>query len=93
MKELITSKQFTTFNEMHKALADKAPDKVALVCGSVTYTFAELDRAIDNDPEMKIDVETAERNYIRAAEKAYAEYLADPETISHEELMKEFGLE
>lgn len=48
MKELITSKQFTTFNEMHKALADKAPDKVALVCGSVTYTFAELDRAIDN---------------------------------------------
>ena len=30
---------------------------------------------------------------IRAAEKAYAEYLADPETISHEELMKEFGLE
>ena len=30
---------------------------------------------------------------IRAAEKAYAEYLADPVTISHEELMKEFGLE
>ena len=30
---------------------------------------------------------------IRAAEKAYAEYLADSETISHEELMKEFGLE
>lgn len=30
---------------------------------------------------------------IRAAERAYAEYLADPETISHEELMKEFGLQ
>ncbi len=30
---------------------------------------------------------------IRAAEKAYADYLADPVTISHEELMKEFGLE
>ena len=30
---------------------------------------------------------------IRAAEKAYAEYLADPVTISLEELMKEFGLE
>ena len=30
---------------------------------------------------------------IRAAEKAYAEYLADPVTISLDELMKEFGLE
>ncbi len=30
---------------------------------------------------------------IKAAEKAYAEYLVDPETISHEELMKEFGLQ
>ena len=29
---------------------------------------------------------------LRAAEKAYAEYLADPVTISHEEIMKEFGL-
>lgn len=29
---------------------------------------------------------------IRAAEKAYAEYLADPVTYSHEEIMKEFGL-
>lgn len=30
---------------------------------------------------------------IRAAEKAYAEYLANPVTYSHEEIMKEFGLE
>lgn len=30
---------------------------------------------------------------IRAGEKAYAEYLANPVTVSHEELMKEFGLE
>ena len=30
---------------------------------------------------------------IRAAERAYAEYLADPVTYSHEELMKEFGLQ
>ena len=29
---------------------------------------------------------------IRAAEKAYAEYLADPVTYSHDEIMKEFGL-
>ena len=29
---------------------------------------------------------------IRAAEKAYADYLADPVTYSHEEIMKEFGL-
>ena len=29
---------------------------------------------------------------VRAAEKAYAEYLADPVTFSHEEIMKEFGL-
>ena len=29
---------------------------------------------------------------VRAAEKAYAEYLADPVTYSHEEIMKEFGL-
>ena len=29
---------------------------------------------------------------IRAAEKAYAEYLANPVTYSHEEIMKEFGL-
>ena len=29
---------------------------------------------------------------IRAAEKAYAEYLADPVTYSHEEIMKELGL-
>ena len=29
---------------------------------------------------------------IRAAERAYAEYLADPVTYSHEEIMKEFGL-
>ena len=28
---------------------------------------------------------------IRAAEKAYAAYLADPVTTSHEEIMKEFG--
>ena len=27
-----------------------------------------------------------------AAEKAYAEYLADPVTYSHDEIMKEFGL-
>lgn len=30
---------------------------------------------------------------IHAAEKAYADYLADPETVSHEEIMKEFGLQ
>ena len=30
---------------------------------------------------------------LRAAEKAYAEYLANPVTYSHEEIMKEFGLE
>ncbi len=30
---------------------------------------------------------------IRAAEKAYAEYLANPVTYSHEEIMKEFGVE
>ena len=29
---------------------------------------------------------------VRAAEKAYAEYLADPVTYSHEEIMKAFGL-
>ena len=29
---------------------------------------------------------------IRAAEKAYAEYLADPVTYSHDEIMREFGL-
>jgi uncharacterized protein (DUF1778 family) len=29
---------------------------------------------------------------IRAAEKAYADYLVDPVTYSHEEIMKEFGL-
>lgn len=29
---------------------------------------------------------------VRAGEKAYAEYLADPVTFSHEEIMKEFGL-
>ena len=29
---------------------------------------------------------------LRAAEKAYAEYLADPVTYSHDEIMKEFGL-
>ena len=29
---------------------------------------------------------------VRAAEKAYAEYLADPVTYSHDEIMKEFGL-
>ena len=29
---------------------------------------------------------------IRAAEKAYADYLADPVTYSHEAIMKEFGL-
>ena len=29
---------------------------------------------------------------VRAAEKAYAEYLADPVTYSHEEIMREFGL-
>lgn len=28
----------------------------------------------------------------RAADQAYMEYLADPETISHEELMKELGI-
>lgn len=30
---------------------------------------------------------------LRAAEKARAEYLANPVTYSHEELMKEFGIE
>lgn len=30
---------------------------------------------------------------IRAAEKAYAEYLADPTTISHEEMGRLLGLE
>lgn len=30
---------------------------------------------------------------IRAAEKARAEYLANPVTTSHKELMKEFGIE
>lgn len=30
---------------------------------------------------------------IKAAEKAYAEYLADPVTYSHDEIMKEFGLQ
>ena len=29
---------------------------------------------------------------IRAAEKAYTEYLADPVTYSHDEIMREFGL-
>ena len=29
---------------------------------------------------------------LRAAEKAYAEYLANPVTYSNEEIMKEFGL-
>ena len=29
---------------------------------------------------------------IRAAEKAYAEYLANPVTYTHDEIMEEFGL-
>ena len=31
--------------------------------------YAVIDNLIENDPEMRIDVETAERNYIRATEK------------------------
>ena len=37
-------------------------------------------------------VEREKGAWERAAEKAYAEYLADPVTYSHEEIMKEFGL-
>ena len=41
----------------------------------------------DDFMELMEDIEDA-----RAADQAYMEYLADPETISHEELMKELGI-
>ena len=41
----------------------------------------------DDFMELMEDIEDA-----HAADQAYMEYLADPETISHEELMKELGI-
>ena len=41
----------------------------------------------DDFMELMEDIEDA-----RAADQAYMEYLADPETIAHEELMKELGI-